>query len=368
MRKTSSIQRLAEIINERADTPPKMTGSSVAVETDLTTRQNRLPLPIGSVGQVLTVIDDSGDIVPSWEDATGGTPISELDDIPDVNAPTPANGDVLTWDATPGEWVAAAPTGGTPITELDDVPDVNAPAPSNGDVLTWDSTPGEWVALPAAAGYTDEQVRDVIGTALVAGNNIDITVNDPGDTITIDVESLTSADITDFTEAAQDAVAAMTIDTSSINFTYTDATPELKAEIVDAYVQALIDASVAGGAGQVFGLEWVIDEGGVPGLNTKAYRSVPFACTITGWTLLADQSGDIVLDVWKDTYSAYPPVVGDTICGGNKPTLSAAVKATDSTLTSWTNLSFAANDVVTIHVDSASSLQVVTFMLICERT
>lgn len=34
--------------------------------------------------------------------------------------------------------------------------------------------------------YTDEQVRDVIGAALVAGSGINITVNDAGDTITIE--------------------------------------------------------------------------------------------------------------------------------------------------------------------------------------
>jgi uncharacterized protein YlxW (UPF0749 family) len=31
----------------------------------------------------------------------------------------------------------------------------------------------------------DEQVRDVVGTALVAGSNVTITVDDPGDSITI---------------------------------------------------------------------------------------------------------------------------------------------------------------------------------------
>lgn len=36
-----------------------------------------------------------------------------------------------------------------------------------------------------AVGYSDEQVRDVIGTALVQGTGISITVNDAGDTITI---------------------------------------------------------------------------------------------------------------------------------------------------------------------------------------
>lgn len=82
-----------------------------------------------------------------------GSGITELDDIPDVNAPTPANGDVLTWDSTPGEWVPQAPAGAGSFV-LDDATDVNAPTPSNGDVLTWDSTPGEWVAQAPSVGST----------------------------------------------------------------------------------------------------------------------------------------------------------------------------------------------------------------------
>lgn len=35
-----------------------------------------------------------------------------LDDLSDVNAPTPADGDVLTWDSGAGEWVAAVAPGG----------------------------------------------------------------------------------------------------------------------------------------------------------------------------------------------------------------------------------------------------------------
>lgn len=33
--------------------------------------------------------------------------VDSLDDLADVNTPTPSDGQVLTWDATPGEWVAA---------------------------------------------------------------------------------------------------------------------------------------------------------------------------------------------------------------------------------------------------------------------
>lgn len=102
-------------------------------------------LGVGTNGDVLTVV--SGE--PAWAAPPAGT-VAELDDVGDVNAPTPSDGDVLTWDATPGEWVAAAPTGG--------------------------------------GGYTDEM--------------------------------------------AQDAIGAMIADTSSINLTYTDATPELKADAI----------------------------------------------------------------------------------------------------------------------------------------
>lgn len=103
-----------------------------------------------------TLAADSDSLIPTQQavkayvDGSVGSSITELDDVPDVNAPSPADGDVLTWDSTPGEWVPAAPVGGA--NDLDDLGDVNAPSPANGDVLTWDSTPGEWVASAPAAG------------------------------------------------------------------------------------------------------------------------------------------------------------------------------------------------------------------------
>lgn len=53
------------------------------------------------------------------------------------------------------------------------------------------------------------------------------------DTVPVaNVPDLTSAKITDFTEASQDAVGAMVVDTDTVNITYTDATPELKADVI----------------------------------------------------------------------------------------------------------------------------------------
>ena len=89
---------------------------------------------------------------------------------------------------------------------------------------------------------------------------------------------------------------------------------------------------------------------------------VPFACTITAATLLADQSGSIVVDIWKDTYANYPPTVADSITAAAKPTLSATTKSTDSTLTGWTK-SIAVGDILRFNVDSATTIQRVTVVL-----
>lgn len=80
---------------------------------------------------------------------TGGSVIAELDDVPDVNAPTPAAGDVLTWDDTPGEWVAAAPAGAGAFV-LDDATDVDTTGQTSGDVLTYDGA--EWVPQAPSGG------------------------------------------------------------------------------------------------------------------------------------------------------------------------------------------------------------------------
>ena len=102
----------------------------------------------GTEGQVLTFHAGS---VPSWEDGGSGPGAMALDDLTDVNAPTPSDGNVLAWDDVAGEWAPVAP--GTPdlsAASIDDLGDVNTPGPTNGDVLTWDSTPGAWVpAAPA---------------------------------------------------------------------------------------------------------------------------------------------------------------------------------------------------------------------------
>lgn len=94
---------------------------------------------------------------------------------------------------------------------------------------------------------------------------------------------------------------------------------------------------------------------------------VPFACTIVGNRLLADQSGSIVIDIWKDTYANYPPTVADTITASAKPTLSGAIKSEDTTLSGWTT-TLAKGDVLRFKVDSVATVTAVTLVLDLMKT
>lgn len=102
-------------------------------------------------------------------------------------------------------------------------------------------------------------------------------------------------------------------------------------------------------------IQFILDGGGAAiTTGAKGWIRVPFACTITGWELTADQSGSIVLDLWKDTYANFPPTVLDTITAAAKPTLSAVQKNTGSP-TGWTT-AVAAGDYIRVNVDSAATV------------
>ena len=115
-------------------------------------------------------------------------------------------------------------------------------------------------------------------------------------------------------------------------------------------------------------INFIIDGGG-DAITTgiKGDVVVDFACTITQVTMLADQSGSIVVDIWKDTYANFPPTDADTITAAAVPTISGAVKSQDSTLSGWTT-SVTAGDILRFNVDSVATCERVTVSLRVTRT
>lgn len=110
-------------------------------------------------------------------------------------------------------------------------------------------------------------------------------------------------------------------------------------------------------------LTYIINGGGVAiTTGLKDFVEVPFDCIVVGWSIVADVSGSIVVDVWKDTYANFPPTVAVTIAGTEKPTLSSAQKNQDLTLSTWTP-TLTKGDWLAYNVDSASTVTKVTITL-----
>lgn len=115
-------------------------------------------------------------------------------------------------------------------------------------------------------------------------------------------------------------------------------------------------------------LEVVIDGiGSTITTGVKGDVRIDFPCTIKQWTLLADQSGSIQVDIWKDIFANFPPTVADTITASAPPVLTSEASNEDSTLTGWTT-SIAAGDTLRFNVDSVSTVQRVTLVLKLHKT
>lgn len=104
------------------------------------------------------------------------------------------------------------------------------------------------------------------------------------------------------------------------------------------------------------GIEFVIDGGGSAiEAGIAGDLEVPFDCDIEASSLLADQTGSIKVDIWKDTYANFPPTDADSICGENEPEISAGFKDQDTTLTGWTK-TLTRGEILRFNVDSCTTI------------
>jgi hypothetical protein len=140
--------------------------------------------------------------------------------------------------------------------------------------------------------------------------------------------------------------------------------------IVDRANAADVDIAAleAFDAADRFSITCVLDGGGAAIVaGGIAYVRIPRTGTVTGWEVVADVSGSLVVDVWKDTYANFPPTIADTIAGSEKPTLSAAQKAQDLTLSTWTT-TLVVGEYLAFKVDSAATITWAAVTLIIDPT
>ncbi|MBA7518590.1 hypothetical protein ES705_10661 [subsurface metagenome] len=115
------------------------------------------------------------------------------------------------------------------------------------------------------------------------------------------------------------------------------------------------------------GIPFIIDGGGsVITAGEKGHVACPYNGDIEAVELLADQSGSIVVDIWKGIYDNFPPTDAGSITGSSPPTISSAQKSRDTTLTGWTKPT-KKGEILAFNVDSCTTITRVTVMLFIKR-
>lgn len=131
----------------------------------------------------------------------------------------------------------------------------------------------------------------------------------------------------------------------------------------DNHPSGLSLSSLLAGSSTEDMIEFIIDGGGTEiTTGEKGFIIVPWDCTITSVTLLADQSGSIVIDLWYDTFANFPPDNSDSITAAAPATISTAQKSQDSTLTGWSK-SLTRLGIISYNVDSVTDIERVTIVL-----
>ena len=96
-------------------------------------------------------------------------------------------------------------------------------------------------------------------------------------------------------------------------------------------------------------------QGGFITTGLTRYFVAPYACTITGWSIVAEgTSPTCTIDVWKIAAGTSLPTVADTITATALPALSTGNVIRSSTLTGWTT-SIAAGDILAFNIDAVSN-------------
>lgn len=236
-------------------------------------------------------------------------------------------------------------------------------APSAGDVMTFGAPSTNISSITfkgVASANTASAIvaRDGSGnfsagtiTAALSGNATTATTASAGDSATAFFSSGEIEEARIHADIARDSEVTSAI--SALSSVY---------QPLDSDLTALAGISAANLRISTLGIT-IDGAGSAITTGTKGYIVVPFACTIQSWSVVADQSGSIVLDVWKNTTT---PTNANTITASAKPTLSTAQLAVAQAATGWTT-SVAANDVLGFEVESASTVTQATLTIACQR-
>jgi len=314
-----------------------------------------------------------------------------LDDLADVDITSPSDGHVLTY--ANGTWINALCSGdgncSCNLTEIeDDISDildyisdlqnkdidqdaivgnltilVNALVIDVGDLQSWFLSLNATVAaLPDWSGNItalEAAVLALQGDMSALQGTVSGLVSDVGKL---------QGDVSDLEQAVSDIqgdISDIQQDISDLDGRLDDAEAAI-SDLQDADV--LLSGNITGL--KTFSIEVGFTGGGAAITTGQVWdQPIPVACTVTGWTIVAQQSGAIQVDVWRDSYANFPPTDADSMCSGKEIKITATgSKGQDLDISDWTTTTVNAGDILRFYVDSCTTIEEVTIMVTATRT
>ncbi len=206
-------------------------------------------------------------------------------------------------------------------------------------------TTGVTGTLPVANGGT--------GVTTSTGTN-NVVLSDSPTILTPTIASMTNAQH-DHTDAAGGGTitAAAISDYASATATFTNKT--IDADGTGNTISNIDVPEIQSGSNILISDIIFIIDGGGSAITTgkKGQFRVSADYTINSVTVIAKESGSIVVDINKSTFAGFPTTA--SIAASALPTLSGAQKSEDATLTGWTT-SITAGDILEYEVDSATTI------------
>ncbi len=111
-------------------------------------------------------------------------------------------------------------------------------------------------------------------------------------------------------------------------------------------------------------------DGGGSVLTTAAlaYVTVPFACTLAGYNIVAD-TGTVSFDVWKiATGTAKPAIANSIISGTSWLALSSGTALHSTSTSSLTTTTVTANDIFAFSIEAVATATKISITLQCNAT
>jgi hypothetical protein len=100
--------------------------------------------------------------------------------------------------------------------------------------------------------------------------------------------------------------------------------------------------------------------------NEVGYITVPFACTITGWHIMAD-AGTVTIKTARVNSGTALPTIGSNSISTSGVSLASGTKIDSTTVTDFTSTAIAANDTLGFFITTVATAKQITFQLDCSQ-